>query len=361
MRGSRRSAFRPRHPIPARLLALRASSASRGMLYLARERGRHGRGERSRKTDVMTTQLPALGIDIGGSKIAVGLVAADGRVIRRTQADTPAREGREAILGTAGRLAVELCEDQPISGVGIGSAGVIAGGKVVAATSLLADWTGTDLVRYFTELFDQPDRRPKVAALNDVHAHGTAEAWTGAGAGRDCVLLAAVGTGLGGVLVVGQRPLTGAHGVAGHLGHIASPAATGLTCSCGALGHLEAVSSGYGIVQLYRALGGDPVVRDAREVTARLGGDRYADRAVRQSAAALGSAIGDLINIIDPDVVIISGSVTGAGTGWWDALRDAAASAALPLTAGTQIVPAALGADAGIIGAARHVLDPESR
>lgn len=308
----------------------------------------------------MTSQTPTIGIDIGGSKIAAGLVGRDGQVIRRAQAETPAREGRGAILATAERLANQVGDGRPITGIGIAAAGVISDGKVVAATSLLTDWAGTDLVRYFTDAFDDPNP-PAVAAINDVHAHGVGEAACGAGAGQQCVLVIAVGTGLGGVVVLRERPLTGAHGVAGHLGHIASPAATELPCSCGAVGHLEAISSGYGMVQLYHALGGDPGVQDARDVTARLGHDRYADEAVRRSATALGSATGDLINIIDPDIVIMSGSVTGAGPGWWSAVRDAAASAALPLASGTPIVLAALGPDAGIIGAARHVLDAVHR
>lgn len=306
------------------------------------------------------TALAVLGVDIGGSKIAVGLVDRSGHVIRRSQVDTPARDGREAILATTRRLAVEVAAGEPFAGIGIGAAGVIADGKVVAATSLLADWTGADLVRYFTDAFGGPEPTP-VAAVNDVHAHGVGEAWCGAGAGQQTVLLLAVGTGLGGALVHRERPLTGAHGVAGHLGHIAAPTATGLPCSCGAVGHLEAISSGYGMVQLYRRLGGAPAVTNARELTALARHDQLADEAVRISAAALGAAIGDLINIVDPGVVIISGSVAGAGSLWWQQLRAAATSAALPLVADTPIVAAALGSDAGIIGAARCALDPAGR
>ena len=305
----------------------------------------------------MTAELPIIGLDIGGSKTAAGLVDPDGQVIRRSQAYTPARDGRDAILKAAERLATEVRAGQPITGVGIGSAGVIAGGRVVAATSLLADWAGTDLVRYFTEALGVLDPKPTIAAINDVHAHGVGEAWCGAGAGNDCALVVAVGTGLGGVVVERGWPLVGANGVAGHLGHIASPAATDLPCSCGAVGHLDAIASGYGLLQLYRRLGGDPIVPDSREVSARLGRDRYADQAVRLSATALGSALGDVINIIDPDVVIISGGVAGAGSVWWDRMREATASAALPLVAETPVVPATLGPDAGVIGAARYVLN----
>ncbi|QGN34069.1 ROK family protein [Microlunatus sp. Gsoil 973] len=305
----------------------------------------------------MTAESPALGVDLGGSKIAVGLVDPGGRVLRRSVAPTPATEGRDAILATIRRLADEARADRPIVGIGIGSGGVIAGGVVTAGTGLLTGWVGTDLVGHFTRVFRGLGPQLVVTALNDVHAHGVGEAWCGAGAGRDHVLVVAAGTGLGGAVIEHGRPMTGAHGLAGHFGHIASPAAVGLPCSCGATGHLEAISSGYGIVQLYRSIGGDPTVTEAREVAGRSGFDGYADRAMQKSADALGAAVGDLVNIVDPDVVIISGGVAGAGTLWWNTLRAAAASAALPLVAETPIVPAQLGADAGIIGAARCTRD----
>jgi glucokinase len=309
----------------------------------------------------MSRQLPTLGIDIGGSKVAVGLVDSAGRVVRRGSAPTPAQEGRDAILATIRRLAAEVRADQPIAGVGIGSGGVISGGVVTAGTGLLSGWVGTDLVRHVAQLVGGAGTGLPVTALNDVHAHGVGEAWCGAGAGRDPVLVIAVGTGLGGAVIEGGRPMAGAHGVAGHLGHIAARAADGLPCSCGAIGHLEAISSGYGIVQLFHRLGGEPTVREARDVADRAGSDSYADLAMQKSAEALGAAVGDMINIIDPEVVIISGGVTGAGSSWWDTLRATAASAALPLVAATPIVPAQLGADAGIIGAARSAQDPADR
>ena len=294
--------------------------------------------------------LPVVGVDIGGSKIAAGLVDRDGRVLRRFRTDTPAG-GRSEILAATERLVSQLSSGQQIAGIGIGAGGVIVDGTVVAATSLLPGWAGTEPARHFSGVFDLP-----ATAINDVHAHGVGEAWRGAGTGHDTVLVVAVGTGLGAAIVHRGVPLIGAHGIGGHLGHIASPAAENLSCSCGAVGHLEAIASGYGIVQLYRSSGGDSSVADASAVIARTASDRYADAAVRQSAAALGAALGALITIIDPDVVIMSGGVTDAGPSWWDELRSVAASTALPPASATPIVPGELGADAGIVGAARFLI-----
>lgn len=296
------------------------------------------------------SELPVVGIDIGGSKIAAGLIDRDGRVLRRSQAVTPVA-GRAGILAVAQQLVTEIISGRPIAGIGIGAGGVIVDGTVIAATSLLPGWAGTELAGHFAGVFNVP-----ATAINDVHAHGVGEAWCGAGAGRDTVLVVAVGTGLGGVVVHGGTPLIGAHGIAGHLGHIASPAAEGLLCSCGATGHLEAIASGYGIVQLYRSMGGDPSVADSSGVIARADSDDYADRTVRRSAVALGAGLGALITIIDPDVVIMSGGVTAAGPSWWDEMRSAAGLTALPLVSTTPIVPALLGADAGIVGAARFLI-----
>ncbi|MBO0813343.1 MAG: ROK family protein, partial [Microlunatus sp.] len=119
----------------------------------------------------MTAESPVLGIDIGGSKIAVGLVDAGGRVLDRAEAATPAVEGRDEILATATRLAADVTAGRAVAGIGIGSGGVISGGVVVAGTSMLAGWIGTDLVTYFTESAGVP-----VTAVNDVHAHGVGEA-----------------------------------------------------------------------------------------------------------------------------------------------------------------------------------------
>lgn len=301
----------------------------------------------------MTARRPTVGVDIGGSKIAAGLVDHDGRVIRHQQLTTPAREGRDAILAAVLTAIYEVTQGHRIGAVGIGAAGVIdSQGVVVSATSLLTGWTGTDIAASVRSgLLSQGISCP-VVVVNDVHAHGAGETWSGAGAGRGLVLLIAVGTGLGGAVLHHGRPLMGAHGASGHLGHIRSPEAAGLPCSCGAIGHLEAIASGYGLVQLYHRLGGDDSVLTAEQVSQRENTDPEAAQALARSATALGAAIGDLINILDPDLVIISGSVTRAGTTWWTNLRTAAKEASLSITTDTPLVPAMLGEHAGVIGAA---------
>lgn len=296
---------------------------------------------------------PALGIDIGGTKISAGIVAASGEVLERVQVPTPAHLGPSHVLNDAIKTAAALLGGQEISAVGVGAAGVIdpATGRVTSATDTITGWTGTDIASAMREAFGV-----EVAVRNDAHAHAVGEAVFGAGKDHRTVLLVAVGTGIGGATVVNGSPLTGAHGAAGHLGHVPSREADGLRCSCGILGHVEAISSGPGLVRLYRHLGGNADAVSAPEVLRRIQDDPIARQAVTLSAHALGEAIGGLVNVVDPGVVVIAGGMRDAGDPWWQPLLQGVRSNALPSLARVPVVPATLGRDAALIGAATIAL-----
>lgn len=295
----------------------------------------------------MTARL-ALAVDIGGTKIAAAVVGEHGRILERGEVSTPARDGSARILDEALSLATRLASESEIAAVGVGSAGVIdRSGRVSSATGTLAAWAGADIAGAFRETFRLP-----VRVVNDVHAHAVGEAVCGAGRGKDTVLVVAAGTGIGGAIVTNGAPALGAHGAAGHLGHIPAPAAAGLLCSCGRLGHLEAVAAGPAIHAVYLRAGGDATAADARAVVARVGTDQLAAETVRAAAAALGSAIGGLVNTVDPDVVVVAGGLSGAGEYWWRALLAAARADAMPSLEFVPIVPAELGQDAALAGAA---------
>jgi glucokinase len=290
----------------------------------------------------------ALAIDIGGTKIAAGIVTADGVVVEHAEAATPARQGQRSILAEAVRVGRMLVDGRPIAAVGVASAGVIdAAGRVSSATGTLTDWAGADVAGAMAASFGRP-----VVVVNDVHAHAVGEAVFGAGRGAPSVLLVAAGTGIGGATVADGRPAMGAHGAAGHLGHLPSPAAVGLVCSCGRIGHLEAVASGPGIHAAYLRAGGDPSAADTRAVVARAADDEIAAETVRLGAAALGSAIGGLVNTLDPDVVVVGGGLSDAGDAWWLPLLGSARLDAMPALEAVPIVRAGLGTDAALVGAA---------
>lgn len=330
-----------------------------------------------------------IGVDLGGTKTAAGIVDAAGTVHAVESRPTPAAAGAAAILATAVGLVTGLLAQARAAGldpvaVGIGSAGVIdtVDGSVVSATDSLTGWAGTPLAAHIAAESGLPAH-----AVNDVHAHNLGEHWVGASAGADSSLLVAVGTGVGGSLILGGVPHLGARAVAGHVGHLASPFAYDdggrpLACSCGRAGHVEAIASGPSIAALYRRLaggdaargwnaaagdaaGGEPFVGQsfAGSVTGREvaemagGGDPLALRALTTGATAAGQAVGGLANMLDPSVVVVGGGVAGAGDLWWTPFRAALQAELMDPLAGLPVVPAALGSSAAIVGATRFAYD----
>lgn len=302
-----------------------------------------------------------LALDIGGTKISGTAVTATGACRPVVTAPTPASAGAAAVLDAAARLAGTVVtaihhEGQRVRGLGIGAAGVIdpGTGLVVSATDHLPGWAGTDLV---TGLADRLALAGiPVLVQNDAHAHAAGEAWLGAAATASTSLVVAVGTGIGGAVTVAGRVLSGRHGAAGHLGHVPVPAAAGLRCACGGTGHVEAIASGVGMAALYARLSGQAPLRTGKQVAALAAqGDPAAVEAVRAAAAALGTALGGVANVVAPDVVVVAGSVTGAGESWWSALRASLADELIPALTGIPVVAAILGDRAALVGAARRV------
>lgn len=300
----------------------------------------------------MTEPGAVLALDIGGTKIAAALVV-DGSVVARDAVPTPAREGAASILSAAAEVGSRVAAGRAFEAVGVGSAGVIdRAGCVSSATDILAGWAGADVAGALRGRFGVP-----VTVVNDAHAHAVGEAVAGAGLGRETVLVMALGTGIGGGVVVAGRPLVGAHGAAGHLGHVPAADAAGLVCSCGRDGHLEPLASGTGIAALHRRLGGAPELTGRDVAEAAAAGDALASETLRRAGSALGTALGGLINVVDPDVAVIAGSVAQAGEAWWEAARQAVRASVLPALEDTPVVPAALGTDAALIGAAHMAVE----
>ncbi|MGW3783472.1 ROK family protein [Micromonospora chokoriensis] len=291
-------------------------------------------------------------LDIGGTKTAAAIVTRDGRVVDRLTAATPGRAGATAVLDTAADLVHRLrvaVAGAHVGALGVGSAGVIdhRTGRVLSATDALAGWAGTDVSGRLREHLGVP-----VSVINDVHAHALGEVRYGIAAGYETTLFIAVGTGIGASFVVDGAVLTGAHSTAGHAGHQPSPYAGRLPCTCGGQGHLEAIASGPGLTQEYVRRTGQPV-DDLRSVAARAAdGDVTAREVVLLGGAAVGSAVGGLVNMLDPGAVVIGGGVAGLGDPWWQALRDAVRRETLPSLDDVPVLASTLGSDAPLLGAA---------
>jgi glucokinase len=285
-------------------------------------------------------------VDIGGTKIAVARVEESGRLTGAVRVPTPTGGGPEAILQTVARLVGDV---GPVAAVGVGSAGVIDPnlGCVRSATDAIPGWAGTRLREELQERLRVP-----VAVDNDVHAHALGEHRSGLDDDCGCMLFVTVGTGVGGSVVFGGRVHHGRNASAGHLGHLPAPAAGTRRCSCGVVGHVESVASGPAMVDAYRQRGTTPV-SDLAEVSARAdAGDELAAGVIVEGAVALGSVLGGLVNLLDPDAVVVAGGVTACGERWWRALQKAADAEVLPALSHAPIRETALGADGALLGAA---------
>ncbi len=305
-----------------------------------------------------------IGIDVGGTKIAGGIVyytsrEADPEVRLYRSVPTEAKRGGAAVLDTIVALVGELLDSAsetvggPVLGVGVAAAGRISqtDGSIAYANEILPGWTGQPVQARLESTYHLP-----ASVLNDVQGHALGELRHGAARGCQTCIMVAVGTGLGGSIVVNGDVLGGAHGFAGELGHTLNPAAAGVRCACGADGHLESIASGSGIENRYVALGGEPL--SGAEISRRAAqGEELAQQVIELAGHSLGESIGSWATMIDPELVVLSGSVTKAGDAWRAALQRGLEEQ-LPIEMrALPIVEAKLGNNAPIIGAAERVLD----
>ncbi|SEJ67218.1 glucokinase [Arthrobacter sp. yr096] len=332
----------------------------------------------------MTSKTHVIGVDLGGTKTAAGVVAHSGEVLMSETIPTLNRAGGEAILDATAALITGLVEraadaGMSVSCVGIGSAGVIdaVAGTVVSATDAIRGWAGTSLVAGLSaRLSLAAPSVQTVRAVNDVHAHALGEAWLGAAAGSSSSLMVAFGTGVGGSFVLHGSPVLGHRFVGGHVGHFASPLAAvdgvPLPCVCGGSGHVEAIASGPALYEAFLRFGGSAVEAvDTRGVFALASAAEGLDagagagpansrtaalRAINVGAAAAGQAVGGLINILDPETVVVSGGLADAGELWWKPMEFALRQELLAPLVSVPVVRATLGNTAAIVGAAKLVL-----
>ncbi|CAN5709836.1 ROK family protein [soil metagenome] len=299
-----------------------------------------------------------MAVDIGGTKIAAAFVASDGEMSRHRQAPTPALDGSDAVLDAVATLVAELVDVEPGGsvGVGVGTAGAVdvRSGRIVSSTDTFRDWVGTDVVAGLAARLGGDAR--DIVVHNDVDAHALGEAWLGAARDATSALMVAVGTGLGGAIILDGRLWTGAHHLAGEMGHIPTPGADGLMCPCSREGHLEALSSGAAIARRYRLATGADV--DTRTVVRRAeAGESAALTIVQDAAVGLGHAVAGLVTTIDPACVVVGGGMAESGAVWWDPMESTCrAELVEPLTA-IPIRPAELGPAAALLGAAWAVFD----
>lgn len=303
------------------------------------------------------------GIDVGGTKIAGGVVDVDGNVLAQERVESPASDVEaieEAIAGLVSRLAAE----HRIEAVGVGAAGYIDKGRSTVLFAPNLAWRGVDLKAELEERVDLP-----VVIENDANAAAWGEFRFGAGHDVDDLLLVTVGTGVGGGLVLDGELYRGAFGVGAEIGHM-RVVPGGRLCGCGNYGCFEQYASGTALVRNARDAAregsllahtlldlthGDldridgPIITDAARE-----GDRFALEQLAEVGRWLGEGIASLTAVLDPAVVAVGGGVSEAGDLLLEPLR--AAFAANLTGRGhrpvLEIRQATLGNRAGLIGAA---------
>jgi len=284
-----------------------------------------------------------LALDIGGTKIAAGLVTPEGSVLRSARVPTPLTGG-SSILDAALTLARETRTGQMAAAIGIGTGGQVdaARGVVVSATDLLPGWAGTDVAGAFSKAFGLP-----CFADNDVNALAVGEARLGAGRGKSSVLFLALGTGIGGAWVQGGQVHHGATWTGGEFGHLY------LTASIDAPRQtLEDWASGPGLARTYWELTGQTATGEEIARAAALDPQGGAARAIMRTGEALGFGLASLANALDPELIVVGGGLASLGDALLSPARAVLARCGLPGPARCPVVPAALGAEASLIGAA---------
>jgi glucokinase len=295
----------------------------------------------------------AVGLDVGGTKIAAGLVAhSSGVILARRTIPTLPRRGGDAVLGDALALAEELIAeagkmDLELQGIGVGVPELVdPAGNITSSHSLA--WQGDRVQAAFSSL------APAVVE-SDVRAGALAEAMFGAGRAFRLFVYVTVGTGISSTLVQDGRPFAGARGNALIL---ASSPFTSECSSCGTALNpiLEEFASGPALVARYNRHGSRVVERGEEVTAAAEEGDPAAAMVVRSAGEALGNSVGFLVNVMDPEAIVVGGGLGSAGGLYWDSF---AASTRAHIWAensrGLPILPAAMGADSGLIGAAATV------
>lgn len=307
-----------------------------------------------------------LGIDLGGTNVKSGVVDDEGRPLSSVSVPTHAERGGEAgilTLAEAGREAVEasgLTWDQ-ITAVGLGSPGTmdIATGHLLDPPNL-PGWDNLPIRDRLAEALDKP-----TVLQNDANAAAYGEYWAGAGRGTSSLVLFTLGTGIGGGIIQEGRIVEGRHSHGAELGHIIIQMENARQCSCGGFGHLEGYASATALVKravealergersaLRKALGAG--VLSARIIDEMADdGDELAIRLMRETARYLAVGAVSLMHTIDPDLVLFGGGMIASGGKLLDDIRADVWALAFPTCAEkTRIEYAALGGDAGFIGAA---------
>lgn len=305
-----------------------------------------------------------IGVDLGGTLIRAVRTDLGGEKVARSQLPTEAESGGEAVMERVNTIIEEILREvelDEVLGIGIGAPGPIdADGRIYNPPNL-PDWGDFSLTERIFDRFKRP-----AFAGNDANLAALGEHRFGAGQGVDDMVYMTISTGIGGGIISGGRLLLGARGYAAEVGH-QTLVAGGPICGCGQPGHLEALASGPSIARNAKErleAGTSSIISDyGEEITSKSiaeaarAGDELAQELFAQAGFYIGLGLVNLIHILEPKRVLIGGGVSLAGDLLFEPIRETVDQQVMsPIYREVEILPAALGADVGLMGAVALVL-----
>lgn len=304
------------------------------------------------------------GVDIGGTTVKLGLFTTDGEIVDKWEIKTRTENQGEAVLPDIAEALKEKLEEKKIGrdeveGIGVGVPAPVNAEGVVQNTANLG-WGYKEVKREMEELSGM---RAEIG--NDANVAALGEMWLGAGKGRKNIVMVTLGTGVGGGIIIDGKPLVGAHGAGGEIGHLCVNYEETDHCGCGNTGCLEQYASATGITRLanIRLAKDDAksVLRE-QEVSAKTvfdavkAGDAVAKEIAEEFGKYLGHAMANLAAVADPSAIVIGGGVSKAGEVLIEYVEKNFKERVFFANKDTEFILATLGNDAGICGAAKLIL-----
>lgn len=305
------------------------------------------------------------GVDLGGTTVKIGLFDPQGTVLDKWEIPTVKEDGGSRILPDIARAILGKLEEkgiarEAVTGVGIGVPGPVDDDGVIHKAVNLG-WGVMNINEVLGGLLQMP-----VRAANDANVAALGEMWCGGGKGCSNMVLATLGTGVGGGIIVNGRILTGASGAGGEIGHIHIQDGEPDACGCGKHGCLEQYTSATGVVRLAErkltSVSDDSVLRSGKlsakaVFDAVKAGDKVACEIAEEFGEYLGKGLATIAAVVNPEVFVLGGGVSKAGEVLCDYVSKYYDRYVFHGCANVSFKLATLGNDAGIYGAAKLVLD----
>jgi glucokinase len=313
------------------------------------------------------TNLPVVAVDLGGTKIALGIISDEYRVLAKEHHLTLAEEGVDSVIKRIISAIKQVINSRDMAlsqlgGVSLAAAGAIDSQRgIITLSPNLPGWHDVPLGDIISERLGV-----RTWLINDANAAALGEHQFGAGSGVDNLIYLTIGTGIGGAIIIDGKLYTGACGSAGEIGHM-TIVIDGPRCECGNIGCLETLASGKAVAReaierissgerssLTEITGGKIESVTAKDVAmAAQRGDPLAEDTINNAAVYLGVGMANLVNIFNPEMIVVGGGMANIGDRLLNPARQVVRERAFPVSAeAVRIVAAELGDNAGLLGAA---------